>query len=205
MGFKKGHKGYRTKESYRKQFKKGYRGYWLGRKRKFSKKHIENIKKGLEGRIITWGNEISKAKMGHIVSEETREKIKNKINKNYEDIEVRINISCKIRGIKRKEWKEFTGNLPYQNNFNKNFKKKIKKRDKKCLICNMNFEELILLGREVCVHHIDYNKYLTTLQNCCSLCNSCHAKTNHNRKHWTKFLQSLLTEKYNYKYDMETE
>jgi len=36
---------------------------------------------------------------------------------------------------------------------------------------------------------------------CCTLCNRCNSEVNWNRKHWVKFFQSLLSEKYNYKYN----
>lgn len=45
------------------------------------------------------------------------------------------------------------------------------------------------------------NKLNSLPQNCVCLCNSCHSKTNFNRVHWIKFFQSLLAERYGYKYD----
>ena len=39
------------------------------------------------------------------------------------------------------------------------------------------------------------------LQNCISLCGSCHSKTNINRKYWINFFQEMLSDRYNYKYE----
>lgn len=87
---------------------------------------------------------------------------------------------------------------PYTDEFDNNFRKKIRERDNQiCMLCNIHREKL---DRELSVHHVDYNKLLTIPQNCISICLSCHMKTNFNRKHWTKFFQSLLAERYDYNY-----
>lgn len=89
---------------------------------------------------------------------------------------------------------------PYSKEFNKQFKKFIKERDGGCMLCNISFDDLKLLKRQIHVHHIDYNKLNSFPQNCVCLCNYCHSKTNSNRIHWIKFFQSLLKERYNYEY-----
>lgn len=81
---------------------------------------------------------------------------------------------------------------PYTIDFNKAFKQAIILRDNNCLICGSN--------ERLAVHHINYNKLETTKENCILLCNNCHLKTNFNRNQWQNFCQSLLTEKYFYKY-----
>ena len=60
-------------------------------------------------------------------------------------------------------------------------------------------------GRSLCVHHINYDKKLSIPQNCCALCVNCNTDVNANRKHWIKFFQSLLVEKYNYQYSENQE
>lgn len=89
---------------------------------------------------------------------------------------------------------------PYTKDFNKRFKKAIKQRDGCCMLCNIGFDDLRLLKRYIHIHHIDYNKLNSFPQNCISLCTSCHTKTNFNRTQWIIFFQSLLKERYNYKY-----
>lgn len=91
---------------------------------------------------------------------------------------------------------------PYTLDFNKLFKEAIRQRDNlSCVKCNL-FEEDAkkLYQRGLCIHHVDYVKENTFKENCCSLCVRCHTETNGNREHWTKFFQSLLAERYRYKY-----
>ena len=84
-------------------------------------------------------------------------------------------------------------------NFSKEFKRFIRKRDNQiCMLCGVHREKL---NKVLDVHHINYDKELSVPQNCISLCHSCHPKTNHNRKQWTYFFQSLLSERYSYKYE----
>lgn len=87
---------------------------------------------------------------------------------------------------------------PYSLNFNNKFKRYIRKRDNQvCMICGIHREKL---NKSLPIHHINYDKKLSIPQNCISLCNSCHMKTNYNRKYWIKFFHNLLSEKYSYKY-----
>ena len=65
------------------------------------------------------------------------------------------------------------------------------------MICGIHREKL---NKVLDIHHVNYDKLLSIPQNCISLCHPCHPKTNHNRKHWIKFFQSLLSEKYGYEY-----
>jgi 5-methylcytosine-specific restriction endonuclease McrA len=39
------------------------------------------------------------------------------------------------------------------------------------------------------IHHIDYDKKNIKIENLISLCQSCHMKTNYNRKYWRKILK----------------
>lgn len=97
-------------------------------------------------------------------------------------------------------WKGGKSFEPYGIDFNREIRKFIKERDGCCLLCHISFEDLRLLRRRVHIHHINYDKNCNIQQNLISLCNSCHSKTNVNRSHWTNFFQSLLLERYKYKY-----
>jgi len=100
------------------------------------------------------------------------------------------------RGEKNNFWQGGISYLPYGIDFNKQFKEAIRIRDNdSCMICGSDIR--------LVTHHINYNKLNNTKDNCVLLCRSCHAKTNFNRQHWTKFFQSLLNEKYGYEYKME--
>jgi len=95
-------------------------------------------------------------------------------------------------------WKGGIAFEPYDRKFDNQFKRQIRKRDNQiCMLCLIHREKI---RRALNVHHINYDKKLSILENCLSLCDSCHSKVNENREHWTKFFQSLLSEKYGYKY-----
>ena len=68
------------------------------------------------------------------------------------------------------------------------------------MLCNIGFEDLKLLKRRVNVRHINYDKLCNLKENLISLCANCNGKTSFNRTHWKKFFQSLLFERYGYKY-----
>lgn len=91
---------------------------------------------------------------------------------------------------------------PYTSDFNATFKELIRQRDNlSCLKCNLfQDDSLKLYRRKLIVHHIDYIKENTFKENCCALCIKCNAEVNFNRHHWTKFFQSLLSERYGYQY-----
>lgn len=108
--------------------------------------------------------------------------------------------SINMIGNKNPNWINGKSMEPYTKEFNKKFKCLIKERDGCCMLCNVSLEDLRLLKRQVNVHHIDYNKLNSFPQNCVTLCNLCHNKTNFNRTQWILFFQSLLKERYKYEY-----
>ncbi|MCK9371411.1 HNH endonuclease [Candidatus Dojkabacteria bacterium] len=74
--------------------------------------------------------------------------------------------------------------------FNEKLKEIIRDRDgRKCRICgNSELEN----GKKLDCHHINYDKEDNNPKNLISLCHSCHTKTNHNRKKWTKYFDNLV-------------
>ena len=110
-------------------------------------------------------------------------------------------------GSKNSSWLGGISFEPYTKEFNKEFKASIRKRDSyRCMKCGkQEYEELQKIGRRLAIHHIDYNKEISIPQNCCSLCMFCNIEVNYNRKQWTKFFQSLLYERYGYKYSESNE
>ena len=77
-------------------------------------------------------------------------------------------------------------NTEYGAEFDNNLKEQVRFRDKyKCQICGCSQLEN---GKQLDVHHIDYNKRNNKLNNLVALCHICHLKTNHKRKFWTKQL-----------------
>ena len=107
----------------------------------------------------------------------------------------------KMFGKENPAWNGGSSFEPYDKNWTKEFRRLIRKRDNQiCILCETHREKL---KQALHVHHVNYSKKITTPENCISLCNSCHSKTNENRKQWIMFFHSLLSEKYNYAYKKE--
>ena len=83
---------------------------------------------------------------------------------------------------------------PYDAGFSRRLKEKIRKRDNyKCKLCGTNNKIHIKHFKSgLCIHHIDYNKKNCDLSNLVSLCNSCHSKTQWNKKHWQRHLKEKV-------------
>ena len=73
-------------------------------------------------------------------------------------------------------------------------KKIIRKRDDyQCQMCFIHQEELLIeTNRSLSIHHIDYNKKNSKLNNLISLCNNCHIQTNRNRVFWENYFNIFL-------------
>ncbi len=80
--------------------------------------------------------------------------------------------------------------VPYENSeygaeFDNTLKEQVRFRDHyKCQICGCSQLEN---GRQLDVHHIDYNKLNNVLRNLIALCRKCHARTNYNREYWIQY------------------
>jgi predicted DNA-binding protein YlxM (UPF0122 family) len=132
-------------------------------------------------------------------------KIKPPMEDKNHTMECRIKMSAIQQEIPIGEWKGFAKLNPYPITFNNKFKLAIKQRDGFMrLKCGMREEDHIqLFGIKESIHHIDYIYGNTFPENCCVLCNRCNIEVNSNRESWKKFFQSLLSERYNYKYTEE--
>jgi hypothetical protein len=83
---------------------------------------------------------------------------------------------------------------PYSLEFTNELKLKIRKRDNcECQNCGMTEEEhIIIYGRVLDVHHIDYNKENCKENNLISTCKQCNTRANYNREYWIKFYQNKI-------------
>lgn len=102
------------------------------------------------------------------------------------------------RGHETPNWKGGTSLEPYGEDFNSDLKLRVRRRDDfTCQLCGAKEN-----GRKLDCHHIDYDKQNNSETNLITLCreNGCHQKTNGRRAYWTKYFQTLLTEKYGYLY-----
>ena len=95
---------------------------------------------------------------------------------------------------KHSNWRDGKSFEEYGVEFNNNLKEQVRFRDKyKCKLCDC---PQIENGRQLDVHHIDYDKKNNKLQNLIALCWRCHIKTNFNRKYWTKFFKEKINALY---------
>lgn len=92
-----------------------------------------------------------------------------------------------------------TGNSSDSNggykDFTYNLRDSIRARDNYC--CNecgyTNEESLVFIGRSLPVHHIDYDKANSVTTNLITLCDSCHSRTNIDRKYWQKYFEDKMS------------
>jgi len=105
----------------------------------------------------------------------------------------------KLLGKNHPGWQGGKSFEPYTTEFNNELKEQIRKRDNYTCQnpeCNMTEEEhLIVLGRILTIHHIDYNKENCSEDNLITVCMSCNNRANFNRDYWkniyaTKVLSS---------------
>jgi len=87
------------------------------------------------------------------------------------------------RGINHPNWYGALYTNGYDCKFNNKLKTIIKEKYQyKCQICGKETQKLA-------VHHIDYDKQNSVVENLVPLCYSCHAKTNFKRDRWIKFFK----------------
>lgn len=100
--------------------------------------------------------------------------------------------SCAYSGERHYNWQG--GKSPYPIEFNQELRQKIKERDDyTCQNCGLTEEEhLMVWGRILSVHHIDYNKKNSQENNLITLCESCHKRANYRRKYWQQFYEEKI-------------
>jgi len=106
------------------------------------------------------------------------------ISKNHADVSLQNNPN----------WKGGISCEPYcQVWVDQDYKESIKKRDKyQCLNPACNHK-----SKNLCLHHIDYNKKNCHPNNLIVLCISCNAKANFDRKWHTEWYKRILNRRYN--------
>lgn len=160
-----------------------------GKNNPFYGKHHTNLTK----------QKISNANTGRYHTNETKRKIstantgENNSNwgKHHSEENLRKMSESQI-GEKNHAWKGGISFGKYCHRFNKTFKILIRKRyHNRCFLCGKSTKEN---GRELNVHHVNYDKTCLCESNCefVPLCTSCHGKTNYNRKHWEDVIMNAL-------------
>ena len=102
----------------------------------------------------------------------------------------------KISGINNHNYIDGKGYLPYASDFTSKLKDKICKRDNyTCQCCEMIQEEhFIIYGRDIEIHHIDYNKSNCDEKNLITLCKQCNLRANYNRDYWYSYFIYIMKE-----------
>lgn len=112
--------------------------------------------------------------------------------------EVRIKIGNGNRGYKNGNWKDGASFEPYCPKWTPELRERIRAFfNYECILCGKSTEEN---GKALSCHHVEYNK-----EACCdgklvhfaALYNSCHSKTNYNRKYWEYIIHTIIKEIYN--------
>jgi 5-methylcytosine-specific restriction endonuclease McrA len=142
--------------------------------------HSEETKNkiGKKNKVSLKGNKLSIESL----QKRYRARIKNGWYKNREETLNKISgeNSCFWRGGERRK--------DYCLRFTKHLKNKVKERDMSvCQICGD------IIKKNPHSHHIDYNKKNSSIDNLILLCNSCHSKTNFNRRKWLDLLSCFMT------------
>ena len=113
---------------------------------------------------------MSLAKVGHTVTEETKNKIRNTLI----DWDFYNEYGCT------------RSQYPYGSGWTPKLRKQIAERDDyTCQMCNE------VLPDKWATHHIDYDKDNNELSNLIFLCKYCHGKTNANRVFWEQYFKQL--------------
>lgn len=109
--------------------------------------------------------------------------------------------SCAKKADLHPNWKDGIANFPYSPSFTAELKSRIRQRDNyECQLCNLTEEEhIVVYGRNLCPHHIDYDKQNSDETNLITLCNQCNLRVNYNRTYWTEIFVNKIKEKYNEK------
>ena len=97
--------------------------------------------------------------------------------------------SKRIKGDNNPNWIDGRKQNPYPSEFNELLRESIRKRDNyECQNCSMTEEEhLIVIGENLHIHHIDYNKKNCKEDNLITLCKQCNLRANSNRTYWQDF------------------
>ena len=100
-------------------------------------------------------------------------------------------MSEKQSGEKNYNWQGGISKELYCQEWDIWLKKEIKERDDfQCQ--NPDCDSKVIKNNPLCVHHIDYDKKNCSTNNLITLCKSCNAKANFNRKYWQELYERLF-------------
>ena len=114
--------------------------------------------------------------------------------------ESKIKMHNKLFRDKSPNWKDGISKLPYDINFNDRLKNLIRKRDNHmCQICRLEQNKLFMknrngkiINKKLLIHHIDYNKENSKINNLISLCSKCHGKIKTYDNYWYNYFKGIM-------------
>jgi hypothetical protein len=98
------------------------------------------------------------------------------------------------KGSNSGRWLNGLSREPYSFEFDDILKEEIRKRDNYiCQNCSITEEEhLIVFGKVLHIHHIDYNKKNCKEDNLITVCNNCNLRANSNRDYWKIYYKEKI-------------
>jgi len=157
-----------------------------------SEKTKKKISEKLKGRIFSKerNRKVSASLTGRKLSEQHRKKIGEATKGRKHSEKTKKKMSEDRGGDKSPSWRGGISFEPYTPEFNSTLKRKIRKRDNyTCQLCDKTEKEI---GRNLSVHHIDYNKKNCKESNLITLCRGCNGKVNYNRLDWMNYFRDKL-------------
>lgn len=157
------------------EFKKGaipwYKGKHLSEEEK--RKISETLKrKGIRPPVIYGREPWNK---GQHWSDQIRQKLSESHKGYVMTPEHRINLGLAHLGEKHWNWKGGVSGRDYEHNFPESLREKVRQRDKyTCQDCGKKQTELNGGLKRLDVHHIDFDKKNSMIENLVSLCRECH-------------------------------
>jgi len=104
-----------------------------------------------------------------------------------------------MKGSANPAWLDGRSYEPYASEWGQKKRDAVRKRDEYVCqnqSCSMTEEEhLIVVGQNLHVHHIDYDKKNCSDMNLISLCLWCNNRANYNREYWKAYYQKRMEEK----------
>lgn len=141
--------------------------------------------------------ELSKKFKGHVVSKDTRNKLRiSHLGKKHTQ-KTRQLMSEQRKGINNSNYKNGLSHESYPFQFNDQLRNQIRKRDNYiCQNCSMTEKKhAIVYNKKLHVHHIDYNKDNCKEDNLITLCQKCNSNANGNRDYWYSYFKYIIGEK----------
>ncbi|MFA5351632.1 MAG: NUMOD3 domain-containing DNA-binding protein [Candidatus Omnitrophota bacterium] len=165
----------------------------------YGKKHSVESKRKMSDKLrghIPWNKGLNGWNKGHYVSEETKQKIREKRHLRKQKLgyinapEIRYKFGLGNRkGEKARNWQGGKSSEPYTPLFSQQLKDKIRVRDN--FICQLCGVPELECNRKLQIHHIDYDKKNSDDSNLIALCIRCHMKTNGKRNYWKDYFTKI--------------